>query len=124
FLQREAAQARRKIGNLSPEALQAVEVYAWPGNVRELENRIRRAVVMTEGPLVTPADLELEGTSPDGGPGRGLKELRENLERDAVRKALARNRGNVSQAATDLGISRPTLYGLMDRLGIERDTEA
>ena len=72
---------------------------------------------------MTPADLELEGTSPDGGPGRGLKELRENLEREAVRMALARNRGNVSQAAADLGVSRPTLYGLMDKLGIEREPE-
>jgi two-component system NtrC family response regulator len=124
FLEREAAQVRRKIGGLSPEALQAIEVYRWPGNVREMENRVRRAVVMAEGALVTPADLELEGTSPDGAPGRGLKELRETLERDAVRKALARNRGNVSQAAADLGVSRPTLYGLMERLGLEREPES
>jgi two-component system NtrC family response regulator len=78
---------------------------------------------MADGSLVTPADLELEGTGQDEGPGRGLRELREGLERDAVRKALARNRGNVSQAANDLGVSRPTLYGLMERLGIAREPE-
>jgi two-component system NtrC family response regulator len=123
FLAREAARAGRKITGLSPESLLAIEVHRWPGNVRELENRLRRAVVMADGPLVTPADLELEGTLQNGGPGRGLRELREGLERDAVRKALARHRGNISQAAQDLGVSRPTLYGLMERLGIGRDGE-
>jgi two-component system NtrC family response regulator len=123
FLAREAAQVRRTIGGFSAEAILAIEVHRWPGNVRELENRVRRAVVMADGSLVTPADLELEGTGQDEGPGRGLRELREGLERDAVRKALARNRGNVSQAANDLGVSRPTLYGLMERLGIAREPE-
>ena len=123
FLEREAAPSRKKLSGFSHEALHALEVYGWPGNVRELQNRVRRAVVMTEGPLVTPADLELEATGTEGAPGRGLKELRESLERDAIRKALARSRGNVSQAAADLGISRPTLYGLMDKLGIEREAE-
>ena len=124
FLEREVGPTRKKLGGFSSEALQALEVYGWPGNVRELENRVRRAVVMADGALVTPADLELEGTAPDGGPGRGLKELRENLEREAIRMALTRNRGNVSQAAADLGVSRPTLYGLMDKLKIEREPEA
>ncbi|HEY5907944.1 MAG TPA: PEP-CTERM-box response regulator transcription factor [Vicinamibacteria bacterium] len=123
FLAREAAQVRRTIGGFSAEAILAIEVHRWPGNVRELENRVRRAVVMADGSLVTPADLELEGTGQDEGPGRGLRELREGLEREAVRKALARNRGNVSQAANDLGVSRPTLYGLMERLGIAREPE-
>ena len=123
FLEREAGPTRKRLTGFSPEALQALEVYGWPGNVRELENRVRRAVVMADGASVTPADLELEGTSPDGGPGRGLKELRESLEREAIRKALTRNRGNVSQAAADLGVSRPTLYGLMDKLAIAREPE-
>ena len=124
FLEREAGPSRKKLSGFSPDALHALEVYGWPGNERELENRVRRAVVMAEGALVTPADLELAGASPDGGPGRGLKELRENLEREAIRKALTRNRGNVSQAAADLGVSRPTLYGLMDKLAIAREPEA
>ncbi|HVQ30427.1 MAG TPA: PEP-CTERM-box response regulator transcription factor [Vicinamibacteria bacterium] len=123
FLERESGPARKKITGFSSEALNALEVHVWPGNVRELENRVRRAVVMADGPLATPADLELEDTSPDGGPGRGLKSLRETLEREAIRKALARNRDNVSQAAADLGISRPTLYGLMDKLKISRDPQ-
>jgi two-component system NtrC family response regulator len=123
FLEREAGPARKRITGFAPEALHALEMHGWPGNVRELENRVRRAVVMADGQLVTPADLELEGTSPDGGPGRGLKELRENLEREAVRKALTRNKGNVSQAAADLDVSRPTLYGLMEKLGIAREPE-
>jgi two-component system NtrC family response regulator len=113
-----------RILRFSRDAVHALTVHAWPGNVRELENRVRRAVVMAEGPLVTAADLELEASASEGVQGRGLKELRESLERDAIRKALARNRGNVSQAAADLGVSRPTLYGLMEKLGIERETDS
>jgi two-component system NtrC family response regulator len=123
FLEREAAQSRKKINGFSQEALNAVEVHRWPGNVRELENRVRRGVVMADGPLITPGDLELASSSPDGAPGQGLKELREGLEREIIKKALARNRGNVSQAASELRVSRPTLYGLMDKLGIARDSE-
>jgi two-component system, NtrC family, response regulator len=124
FLAREAERSQRKPSGFSPAASQALESHAWPGNVRELENRVRRAVVMADGPLVSPADLELESRAAAGPPGLGLKELRESLEREAIRKALARNHGNVSQSAADLGISRPTLYGLMDKLGIERESQA
>ena len=121
FLDREAAQTKKKISGFTPEALRAIEIHAWPGNVRELENRVRRAVVMADSPFVSPADLELEIGVGESAQSLGLRETRENVERDTIRKALARNRGNVSQTATELGISRPTLYGLMDKLGIARE---
>jgi two-component system, NtrC family, response regulator len=121
FLEREAAQARKRLSGFTPDALRAIEGHPWPGNVRELENRVRRAAVMTDGPLVGPRDLELEPVAGEPIPSRGLRELREGVERETIRKALARNRGNVSQAAAELGVSRPTLYGLMDKLGIGRD---
>jgi two-component system NtrC family response regulator len=118
FLQRYAAESRRRLRGFTRDALAAIQGHAWPGNVRELENRVKRAVVMAEGARVAPADLELESvTAVDG---RALRDVRANLERETIRRALAKNKGNVSRTAADLGVSRPTLYGLMEKLGIER----
>ena len=109
----------RETLKFNAEALQALKRHDWPGNIRELENRVKRVVIMAEGPRVTPADLELsEAAAPP--PGLNLKEAREALERDFVRRALQRHEGKVSAAATDLGISRPTFYELLEKLGIKR----
>jgi two-component system NtrC family response regulator len=115
---RYSAEASRKLTGFSKDALQALRAHAWPGNVRELENRVRRAAVMAEGSRITPADLELApGTTAAR---QGLRELRAGLERETIKAALKRNRGNISQTASELGISRPTLYGLLAKFGIER----
>jgi two-component system NtrC family response regulator len=119
FLEKAAAASNKKVKGFSPQALRALEAYAWPGNVRELENRIKRAVIMTEGSKLTPVDLEL-GSSYAKHHGKMLKDAREALEKELVQQALAKHKGNISQAATELGISRPTLYELMDKLGISR----
>jgi Response regulator containing CheY-like receiver, AAA-type ATPase, and DNA-binding domains len=95
--------------------------HPWPGNVRELQNRIRRAVVIADGDLITAENLELgEGatdreTAMSDGEQRmlTLKEIRQNADRKALEEVLAQVNGNVSQAAKVLGISRPTLYDLM-----------
>jgi len=116
FLRRYAAESRMTLKGFTAEASHALAAHEWPGNVRELENRVRRAVVMAEGHRVTAADLDLAEV---GAPPR-LRELRTSLERDVVRQALARNDGNISQTAAELGISRPTLYDLLDRLKIPR----
>lgn len=99
-------------------AQRAIEEYHWPGNVRELENRVKRAVIMAEGKRVTAADLELEEFGGNGG--RNLKEARETVEREMVEHALRKHAGKISPAAEELGVSRPTLYELMARLGIKR----
>jgi len=104
---------------LSQRAARAVEAYHWPGNVRELENRVRRALIMAEGRRISPADLELGGGS-TAFAGMTLKDAREETERQLVERALKRHSGNISAAASDLGISRPTLYELMDKLGVPR----
>ena len=102
---------------LSKDAVQAMEAHSWPGNVRELENRVKRAVIMAEGKRVTAQDLELESTA-TGPISLNLKEARESAEREVIQKALRKHSGKIAPAAADLGISRPTLYELMEKLGI------
>jgi len=117
FLQRFSQETKKKLTGFTKAASLALEGHAWPGNIREMENRVRRAVIMAEGSRITPGDLELED-SIGRLEGRSLKEAREELERELVQRALARHKGNISQAAQQLGISRPTLYELMEKLGI------
>jgi two-component system, NtrC family, response regulator len=119
FVRTFAAQNGKEPPRISPPALRALEQYLWPGNVRELENRIRRAVIMSESNQLTVADLDLASGGGTGGL-QSLKEARESLERDLVRQALKRNRGKISGAASDLGVSRPTFYELLEKLGMRQ----
>jgi two-component system NtrC family response regulator len=112
FLRRLAAQHRRRV-RLSPDALRALTAYGWPGNVRELENRIARAVIMSRGREITPQDLELEAPVVPSTP--PLREARAQAERQALLDALTRHRGNISHAARDLRVSRPTLHALLEK---------
>jgi two-component system NtrC family response regulator len=119
FLQRFAAENKKTGLVFGPEALRAIQQHAWPGNVRELENRVRRAVIMSEGKRLTPEDLELAELATRPHPAL-LKEAREALERDMVQHALKQHSGNITAAANSLGVSRPTLYELMEKLGIQK----
>ncbi|RMD54343.1 MAG: sigma-54-dependent Fis family transcriptional regulator, partial [Nitrospirae bacterium] len=109
FLHEYAMEYKKNIKGFSKSAIEAMKTHRWRGNVRELKNRIKRAVIMTEKRKITHNDLELDSlyTKYDG---MTLKEAKEELERELIQKALHRNRGNISRAASDLGISRPTLY--------------
>ena len=118
FLRRFCAQNKNDSREFSKSALQALDQHSWPGNIRELENRVRRAVIMAEGRSITAADLELAVSGPLPSI-RCLKEAREELERDLILQALQRHGEKVAPAAADLGISRPTLYDLMEKLGIQ-----
>jgi two-component system NtrC family response regulator len=104
----------------APDALRALNLHRWPGNVRELQNRVRRAVIMADGKRITARDLELTDTL-SALPPQSLKEARESVEREMVQDALRRHKGKVTSAALELGVSRPTLYELMERLGIARE---
>jgi two-component system NtrC family response regulator len=119
FLNRYAEEAKRRITGFTNQAMRAIENYSWPGNVRELENRIKRAVIMAEGNKISPADLEL-GMQHARDEFLNLKEAREAMEKEMILKALTKTKDNVTRAAGALGISRPTLYELMEKLGIER----
>jgi len=120
FLQRYAVQNGRSNLAFAPDTLRAINRYSWPGNVRELQNRVQRAVIMAEGKRIRIDDMELGNIAGDMPP-ITLKEAREELERDMVQQALKRNAGKISCAATELGISRPTFYELMEKLGIAKE---
>jgi two-component system, NtrC family, response regulator len=117
FLNRFAAQSGKTGVTFAPETLRAASRYSWPGNVRELQNRVHRAIIMADGQRITPADMELNHV-PGGIPATTLKEARENIEREMVIQALRRSGGKISAASNELGISRPTLYELIQKLGI------
>ena len=104
------------VRDFSPSALAAIEAYAWPGNVRELENRVKRAVIMAESPIIEAADLELEALAGNGF--RTLREARDEAEASAIQLALAASHGQIGKAADVLGVSRPTVYHLIKKYGL------
>ena len=122
FLQRYAAQSGRTKLVFAPDALRAITRYSWPGNVRELQNRVKRGVIMAGGSRVTAKDLELEqDQGVVSSSATTLREAREHVEREMIEQALKRNSGKITSAAADLGISRPTFYELMEKLGIGKE---
>jgi two-component system NtrC family response regulator len=120
FLQNYGVEHTKPGLTFAPDALRALSLHRWPGNVRELQNRVRRAVIMAEGKRVTARDLELTDTL-SALPPQTLKEARESVEREMVQDAMRRQRGKITSAALELGASRPTLYELMEKLGIARE---
>jgi two-component system NtrC family response regulator len=125
FLERFAAENKKNITGFTPDALAALQSHHWPGNVRELENRVKRAIIMAEGRKLAAADLELD-SAPAAERCRSvtLKEAREELERDLIRKTLRKHNGNMTKTAAELQVSRPTLYELMEKLGVRKPDRA
>src|SRR2546422_4106294 len=110
FLRRSCKQHRRKL-RFASAALEAIARYAWPGNIRELENAVERAVIMARTKLIEARDLGIEiGDAVDLA---SLRQARDRAEREALVDALVKTRGNISQAAKLLGVSRPTFHGLI-----------
>ena len=120
FLANFAEEEKKPLKGFTPQAVEAMTAYNWPGNVRELENRIKRAVVMAEGKYVTPANLELKDPSSLEEEVSTLRSSRDSREKDLVRLAMEKADWNVSRAAGELGISRPTLYQLLARYGLKK----
>jgi two-component system NtrC family response regulator len=117
ILERRAREHRRSVRGFTPEAVSVIQSYPWPGNIRELENRVNGAVIMSEGKYITVEDLGLPVGS-NGVRWLNLREVRARAESEAVRQALAVTHGNVSRTAELLGVTRPTLYDLLDKLGL------
>ncbi|MES2570051.1 MAG: PEP-CTERM-box response regulator transcription factor, partial [Verrucomicrobiota bacterium] len=119
FLKRFAAKNDKKGLLFAPETLRAIIRHPWPGNIRELQNRVQRAVIMADGKRISVADMELNEMG-EGVSAITLKEARENVEKELVQQALKKHSGRITSAAAELGISRPTLYELMEKLGIAK----
>jgi two-component system NtrC family response regulator len=119
FLRRFNNTNNKGIKGFTKEALQALESYTWPGNVRELSNKVRRAVAMAEGAYLSAADLDLPITNTKTvKPPLSLDEAIRQLRTHMIVEAVALYEGNLSQAAKNLGLSRPTLYRFLRKLGM------
>ncbi|PYN40137.1 MAG: PEP-CTERM-box response regulator transcription factor [Candidatus Rokuibacteriota bacterium] len=122
FLRRCAQEQRRKL-RFSSGALEAMARYRWPGNIRELENAVQRAAIMSHGQLIEASDLgiavESASVEPASEDRRSLREARGRAERQALVDALIQTRGNISQAAKQLGVSRPTFHGLLTKFQVD-----
>ncbi|MDG1945245.1 MAG: PEP-CTERM-box response regulator transcription factor [Halioglobus sp.] len=103
----------------STEAITAMEAYDWPGNVRELESRIKRGIIMAEGQHISEEDLELTSAPAAEPMPLNLREVREQAERRAIIRAMSHYSQSITDAANALGITRPTLYNLLEKLGIK-----
>jgi two-component system NtrC family response regulator len=123
FLHRCASQYRKDTRGFSTDAVAAVRAFTWPGNVRELEHRVKRAMIMTDGPMITAQDLELEAPA-DASPTRPLRDVRDEAERRHVQAVLERCGGNISRAAGELAVSRPTLHELIKKYGLRKPSDA
>ncbi len=121
FLQHQAKELQKKLVFTS-KSVKVIESHGWPGNVRELENRIQRAAIMAENGRVTPEDLGLSSAYAEY-EGQALFSARDALDRQMIEAALTRTKGNLTRAASELAISRPTLYELMEKLGMSRKKE-
>ncbi|MEX1198482.1 MAG: PEP-CTERM-box response regulator transcription factor [Pseudohongiellaceae bacterium] len=124
FLTRFAAELGTGIKGFDGAAIEAIEKYTWPGNVRELESRVKRGVIMAEGSLVTAQDMEL-GLEDDELTGMplNLRRIRESAEQQAIVRALSYTGDNISEAASLLGVARPTLYNMLEKYQLEKRSD-
>lgn len=111
------------MNDFTPEAMSCLENYNWPGNIRELENKMRRAVLLAESQYVTEDELGIGNTKGNGDTNglaeKTLKEARSQVERNMILSAMSRYNGNIVKASESLGISRPTMYDLLKKHGID-----
>jgi two-component system NtrC family response regulator len=120
FLDQAVSRHQRAIRGFTAKALKAIETYPWPGNVRELENVVNNAVIMAEGKQIGPQALRLGAVG--GEEVLDLREVRNGAEKRAIQRALARAGNNLSRVAGLLGVSRPTLYDLLDKHGLRKSS--
>ena len=118
FFERHKGQTSNVAKGFSQSAIAAIEQHPWPGNVRELENKIKRASIMADGPLLTVEDIELEEFQGEA-QSLNLKSVREQAEKSAIVQVLAFTENNIAKSAELLGVSRPTLYDLLSKFGLK-----
>jgi len=119
FLEFYGGQHKRRLKGFTQATLRAIMAHPWPGNVRELENRVQRAVILAADAYLRPEDLELEPVGGSTEPLPTLQAARDEAELRLLTDALTRNAGNVTRAARDIDVSRPTLHDLLKKHGID-----
>ena len=119
FLEFYGRQHKRRLRGFTQAALRAIMAHPWPGNVRELENRVQRAVILAQDSYLRPEDLELQSAGGSAEPLPTLQSARDEAERRLLVDALTRNAGNVTRAARDIDVSRPTLHDLLKKHGLD-----
>ncbi|HEX7325900.1 MAG TPA: PEP-CTERM-box response regulator transcription factor [Rhodanobacteraceae bacterium] len=122
FLEEAASRHQRAVRGFSAKALKAIETYPWHGNVRELENAVNRAVIMTDGKQIGPDELNLAANAADEV--LDLRVVRANAEKQAIQRALTKAGSNLSRVAELLGVSRPTLYDLLEKHDLKKPADA
>lgn len=117
FMEHYSKELKIKIKGFTPKATSAMVNYHWPGNIRELENKVKRAVIMADSQYITIDDLELESVKLKEMSNHffNLREARESAEKKAINQSLAMSKGNMTKAAQLLGVTRPTLYSIMEK---------
>jgi DNA-binding NtrC family response regulator len=121
FLSRHAQRYGKPLSGFDFAAEQALKNYAWPGNIRELNHTVERAVLMSQGTVVSAADLGLRAVHTSA---LRLEDMPlESVEKALIQKALERYQGNISQAAQALGLSRSALYRRLERYEIRASDE-
>ncbi|NLX67020.1 MAG: sigma-54-dependent Fis family transcriptional regulator [Bacteroidales bacterium] len=117
FLERYSKKYKKDIRNISVPAMKKLREYNWPGNVRELQHAIERAVILASGFTLTSDDFILKATASRKSKAENLN--LDQLEKEAIEKALRQSGGNMNRAAELLGISRFTLYRKIEKLGAQ-----
>ena len=117
FLDKFNDEFKKNLKGFTQEAVDAINSHSWPGNVRELESKVKRAVILADGKNIIPEDLELEDIETSNLP-LNLKQVKDEAESNAVRRALNHHQWNISNTAKGLGVTRPTLYSIMEKHGI------
>jgi len=120
FLEQAASRHKRAVRGFTAKALKAIAAHPWRGNVRELENVINNAVIMAEGKQIRPEALRLDIIGEDV---LDLRQVRTDAERRAIQRALTKAGGNLSRVADLLGVSRPTLYDLLDKHDLKKPAD-
>ncbi|MGR5236148.1 cyclic-di-GMP-binding transcriptional regulator VpsR [Vibrio alfacsensis] len=118
YLQEFSKEYNSQAKSFSEEALKALTRYFWPGNVRELMNQVKRAVLMSDSIMIEDIHLDLPQRDESK---RSLKSIREKSERDALLVVLESHSGQVSNAAKELGVSRATMYRLLNKHNLITD---
>lgn len=121
FFRRFSADKPVKVRGFSHESLMVMRQHHWPGNIREMVNRVRRSMIMCEHRLISPSDLGLERRNGHSRDTDSLQQVRDTAECEAIKAALVRNKHKILHAARELGISRVTLYRLLEKHGIDKN---